>query len=170
MSKRPSGRTTTWVWFPYFSVAVAYPVGSGLLTVGSTSISTSAGIFQKYLPSNNATIPSGMNCLYCCQFWIVIFVPGGIAGCSPAVSCASAEDQNGHRIKLTQKRNLRAQLPITPSPIPDAIVTMQFRVCIRFYSKIVLTSGRPCADRHPNAFALRGVYLSGQGSATSSPE
>src|SRR5258708_27499802 len=48
------------------------------IIVGPTSILTSAGIFQKYCPPNSQTIPSGMNCLYCCQFCIVITVPGAI--------------------------------------------------------------------------------------------
>src|SRR5713101_3698775 len=46
--------------------------------VGPISIATSAGIFQKYLPSNKAAMPSGMNCLYLCQFCVVIVVPIGI--------------------------------------------------------------------------------------------
>src|SRR5260370_8840392 len=35
-------------------------------------------MFQKYCPPKRQTIPSGMNCLYCCQFCIVITVPGAI--------------------------------------------------------------------------------------------
>src|SRR5579859_524367 len=38
----------------------------------------SAGIFQKYLPSNSAISPSGMKSRYCCQLAIVMTVPGAI--------------------------------------------------------------------------------------------
>src|ERR1700675_2823876 len=38
----------------------------------------SAGIFQKYLPSNSAITPSGMKSRYFCQLAIVIMVPGAI--------------------------------------------------------------------------------------------
>src|SRR5262249_44804190 len=36
------------------------------------------GIFQKYLASKSAAIPSGMNSRYFCQFWMVMTVPGAI--------------------------------------------------------------------------------------------
>src|SRR6266852_4403396 len=54
------------------------------MIVGPTSILTSDGIFHKYFPSNSQTIPSGMNCLYCCQFCIVITVPGAIVSVAAA--------------------------------------------------------------------------------------
>src|SRR5579863_2358201 len=38
----------------------------------------SAGIFQKYLPSNSAISPSGMKSRYCCQLAIVMTVAGAI--------------------------------------------------------------------------------------------
>src|SRR6202022_2985924 len=54
------------------------------MIAGPTSILTSDGIFQKYCPPNSQTIPSGMNCLYCCQFCIVITVPGAIVSVAAA--------------------------------------------------------------------------------------
>ncbi len=53
-----------------------------MIRVGPIGISTSLGIFQYHLPSKKPIIPYGMNCLYCCQFDIVILVPGGILAAS----------------------------------------------------------------------------------------
>src|SRR6266851_2236585 len=156
MSKRPSGRTTTWVWFPYFSVAVAYPEGSGLLTVGPTSISKSAGIFQKYLPSNSATIPSGMNCLYCCQFCMVIFVPGGIP-CDLSVSWAGADVNSGHRIKVVLRSNARTTSRRMTSSAVDVELLLRNLVHNPHF-EVSLTSGPPCAGGQNSALGTPGLY------------
>src|SRR5713101_9498151 len=104
-----------------------------MIRVGPIGISTSLGIFQYHLPSKKPIIPSGMNCLYCCQFCIVILVPGGIGVWSRAVSCASADDHSEHRIKLRPKRNLRAEFrPIT---LPRDRVSRNYTVSSRVLKK-----------------------------------
>src|SRR5712671_7480714 len=60
------------------------------MTVGPMSIATSAGIFQKYLPANRSTIPSGMNWRYCDQFCIVMRVPGGMVAAESALAAGFA--------------------------------------------------------------------------------
>ena len=50
------------------------------------------------VPSKKPIIPSGMNCLYCCQFCIVIDVPGGIESApeaAPSSAAAGVADEAG---------------------------------------------------------------------------
>src|SRR5438105_2826059 len=56
------------------------------MTVGPTSICTSAGIFQKYFPSKRAWTPSDMYCRYSFQFSIVMVFPTGSAEAAPGIS------------------------------------------------------------------------------------
>src|SRR6266849_11102588 len=98
-----------------------------------------------------------MNCLYCCQFWIVIFVPGGSAACSPAASCDSADDHSGHRTKLRLKRNLRAEFrPIT---LPHYRVNRNYTVSSLYhcYCNVGVTSALPGGVPPDGAPALRDI-------------
>src|SRR5579871_1986370 len=74
----PLGNFTSRVCEEYFSTASQNGLGSGWMEVAPTSISTSSGIFHAYFPEKSAIIPSGMKALYCCQFCMVILVPGGM--------------------------------------------------------------------------------------------
>src|SRR6266851_3960620 len=100
---------------------------------GPISIWTSDGIFQKYLPSKSAIIPSGMNCLYCCQFCMVILVPTGIVQCALSLSCASACVIRDNRIKTLQRTSRRAFLTSINLPQHVAAVATMESVC-EFYT------------------------------------
>src|SRR5208282_6893313 len=103
----PLGSFTRRVCEEYFSTASQNGFGNGWIVVGPTSISTSSGIFHAYWPENSATMPSGMKALYCCQFCIVILVPGGIVS---SAACA-APNARGHKSRPSSPiSSLRAAL------------------------------------------------------------
>src|SRR6266404_182493 len=103
----PLGSFTRRVCAEYFSTASQNGFGNGWIVVGPTSISTSSGIFHAYWLENSAIMPSGMKALYCCQFCIVILVPGGIVS---SAACATP-DARGHKSRPSSPINsLRASL------------------------------------------------------------
>src|SRR5579859_1959957 len=82
----------------------------------------SAGIFQKYLPSNSAISPSGMKSRYFCQLAIVITVPGAIVSDAPSAlvpewSVSAAHDAAPpSNAQITIANRIRFITPIVLQP------------------------------------------------------
>ena len=76
----PEGSRSSLAWPPYFSVFFARSPGGWKSCAGPTSIVYigSEPIWSGYWPLKAACICTGMNFLYCCQFWSVILVPTGM--------------------------------------------------------------------------------------------
>src|SRR5579863_4925022 len=121
--------------------------------VGPMVIAISSGIFQDDCPSNNVTIPSGMNCRYWRQFAVVIVVPSGIDGAAATAACPPLAPDDaftaggiaGNVVSL-----VAAAKPDGPASAPNPITTSDAKNgrandLIVFFAELVL--GNAVAQR-----------------------